>query len=298
MACEVTELKHVRSLEDVEAYDCVVVIGEGVEGASYPDFFDTFLHEVKQLKQCDASGDITIAIKGNKLVIWSPTGPLDRDYDDVRRYKDAAIKGINRALKAKKKAPVIVISNGNHNRRQDEYQDSVLVSLLGALEAVYVPIEVREALPDKNCKVSRLGFASTQLQNNEQVEKLIADVMGLEYGRIITRDIGGSDPERMAPPNVESYLRETFNGTCIKMNVIAGHTSFVKDYPLFAAVDRCADKVHRHQGRIIYLEYTGEDVTSTHMFVGKGVTYDTGGADVKAGGVMAGMHRDNAELLL
>lgn len=26
--------------------------------------------------------------------------------------------------------------------------------------------------------------------------------------------------------------------------------------------------------------------------MGKGVTYDTGGADVKAGGVMAGMHRD------
>lgn len=28
------------------------------------------------------------------------------------------------------------------------------------------------------------------------------------------------------------------------------------------------------------------------MFVGKGVTYDTGGSDVKAGGHMAGMHRD------
>ena len=28
------------------------------------------------------------------------------------------------------------------------------------------------------------------------------------------------------------------------------------------------------------------------MLVGKGVTYDTGGADIKAGGVMAGMHRD------
>lgn len=292
MACGVTELKHVGSIEDVDAYDCVVVIGEGVDDTSYPDFFHTFLHDVRQLKQCDSSGDITVTVTGNKLVVWSPTGPLDRDYDDVRRYKDAAIKGINRALKANKKAPVIVISNEDNHKRQDEYQDSVLVSLLGALEALYVPIEVREALPDKNCKASHLGFASTQLQNKEQVEKFITDVTGLEHGRIITRDIGGSDPERMAPPNVESYLRETFNGTSIKMNVIAGHTSFVKDYPLFAAVDRCADKVHRHQGRIIYLEYTGEDVTSTHMFVGKGVTYDTGGADVKAGGVMAGMHRD------
>lgn len=30
----------------------------------------------------------------------------------------------------------------------------------------------------------------------------------------------------------------------------------------------------------------------TLLLVGKGVTYDTGGADIKAGGVMAGMHRD------
>ena len=59
----------------------------------------------------------------------------------------------------------------------------------------------------------------------------------------------GSDPERMSPPNVESYLRETFNGTSIKMNVVAGHTSFTKDYPLFAAVDRCSDKVCRFHSR-------------------------------------------------
>lgn len=30
----------------------------------------------------------------------------------------------------------------------------------------------------------------------------------------------------------------------------------------------------------------------TLFLVGKGVTYDTGGADIKAGGVMAGMSRD------
>ena len=28
------------------------------------------------------------------------------------------------------------------------------------------------------------------------------------------------------------------------------------------------------------------------MMVGKGITYDTGGADIKAGGIMAGMSRD------
>lgn len=44
---------------------------------------------------------------------------------------------------------------------------------------------------------------------------------------------------------------------------------------------------------MIFLEYTGEGNTEKTLFlVGKGVTYDTGGADIKAGGVMAGMHRD------
>jgi leucyl aminopeptidase len=33
-------------------------------------------------------------------------------------------------------------------------------------------------------------------------------------------------------------------------------------------------------------------VDKTLFLIGKGITYDTGGADVKVGGIMAGMHRD------
>ena len=36
----------------------------------------------------------------------------------------------------------------------------------------------------------------------------------------------------------------------------------------------------------------GGKVEKTLMLVGKGITYDTGGADIKAGGIMAGMSRD------
>ena len=34
------------------------------------------------------------------------------------------------------------------------------------------------------------------------------------------------------------------------------------------------------------------------VFIFQGVTYDTGGADIKAGGVMAGMHRYKTNLTL
>lgn len=44
---------------------------------------------------------------------------------------------------------------------------------------------------------------------------------------------------------------------------------------------------------MIYLRYKGSGpIEKTIYLVGKGVTYDTGGCDIKAGGVMAGMHRD------
>ena len=48
------------------------------------------------------------------------------------------------------------------------------------------------------------------------------------------------------------------------------------------------------QGRVIWMEYVpeGGKVEKTLMLVGKGITYDTGGADIKAGGIMAGMSRD------
>lgn len=98
----------------------------------------------------------------------------------------------------------------------------------------------------------------------------------------------------MAAPNVVSYVRSVFpeNGP-ISMTVISGHENFERDYPLFAAVNRAANTIERHQGRIIYLDYVPpETAHKTIILVGKGVTYDTGGADIKANGVMAGMSRD------
>lgn len=51
--------------------------------------------------------------------------------------------------------------------------------------------------------------------------------------------------------------------------------------------------IKRHEGRIVFLKYEGEGpIKTTIMPVGKGITYDTGGADIKAGGIMAGMSRD------
>lgn len=57
----------------------------------------------------------------------------------------------------------------------------------------------------------------------------------------MARDIGGGDPERMAPPQVEKYVTDVFgNSSEIKMEVVKGTELLQKEYPLFAAVNRAA----------------------------------------------------------
>lgn len=51
-------------------------------------------------------------------------------------------------------------------------------------------------------------------------------------------------------------------------------------------------EIERHRGRIIFLTYESGKPEQTLFLIGKGVTYDTGGADIKSGGAMAGMSRD------
>ncbi|VDI33125.1 leucyl aminopeptidase, partial [Mytilus galloprovincialis] len=221
----------------------------------------------------------------SKRLIFSPTGPLNRDYDDVRRFADAAVKGMQRALKAGCKKPLFV-------RPVDDNFVGFAgkVATLGALHALYVPLEIREDVPEKKSKADLMGI---WCNDEVKVTKSIPVTTAIESGRVVARDIGGSDPERMAAPRVLQYVQETLKDSGIKINVISDKNEFKKSFPLLEAVNRCASHVDRHTGRLIFLEYEGEGPIDTTLFlVGKGITYDTGGADIKAGGVMAGMHRD------
>ena len=58
--------------------------------------------------------------------------------------------------------------------------------------------------------------------------------------RIAGRDIGGSDPERMAPPRVEEYVTQLFEGSSIVVEVVSDKATLENEYPLFSAVNRCA----------------------------------------------------------
>lgn len=280
LPCDILDVKSPND----DKWDGILVVTNDLGNLTGPlEFLKKPLDELK-IYDAAVGKEISVASLPGKIkrVIFSPTGPLNRDYDDVRRFSNAAEKGIGRAILAGCKSLLLVTP------KDESYFHGKLVSALGALQALYVPLEIREDSPGNAQKLEKIGLWNGH-ENGDLVKKLRA----LEAGRLVARDIGGSDPERMAPPRVADYVQQVFKDTRVSVSVVSDVGYIEKNYPCLGAVNRCAKVIPRHNARVIKLEYIGEGpITDTIFLVGKGVTYDTGGADIKAGGVMAGMHRD------
>eukprot|EP00043_Microstomoeca_roanoka_P004244 m.48499 g.48499 ORF g.48499 m.48499 type:complete len:525 (+) comp12403_c0_seq1:247-1821(+) len=283
----VPQVQITQDIGDARA-DCVILVSD-FESPSGIEALDASLNAALQLDRAAPMLNLTACEKAaGGRVVFSSTGPVNRDFDDVRRFSDAAAKGVQRAVRAGARKPLLVVHYTQTGALQNLFAHYTQVATLGALGEVYIPLEVREdtQAPEwASTTISELYVYS----NDEKLPELVS---AFEAARSVSRDLCGSDPERMAPPKFAEYVEELFRGSNIKVNIKADE-DFSAEYPLLEAVARCSRVVDRHRPRVINLEYTGEgDVEKTLFFVGKGITYDTGGADIKAGGFMAGMHRD------
>lgn len=225
------------------------------------------LSYVSEARKLDKAFDSEVSCfrHDDKFAVYSP---LDvDDYSDVREYFKAAKKGVQRAVRAGCSNPLLVLPSA------PKLKNAELNVILGAYAAVYVPIQYREDVPEKAKQIKCLNVSWTQ---KDQLNKLITKAVMLESGVFIARDIGGGDPERMTAINVAEYVQKAFTSGIIKVDVISDQDQLVKDYPLFAAVNRAARVVPRHQGRIIWMEYRPAKARKTLMLVGKGIVYDTG----------------------
>ena len=221
---------------------------------------------------------------GGRLV-HAPTGPLDRDYDDVRRFFDAAAAGITLAKDSGAINPVLVVEGVPE---ESDYEHAVEVAYLGACQSLWEPLEARESADESSIEPVQ---SITILDLKEEIDE--AYLFGLEAGRRLTRDLAGTNPERMSPPKFASYCVEALAGSSVSVEVVDEQDEIAEQYPLLAAVARASQSVPRHQPRVIKMGYEGAGpIEKTLFLVGKAVTFDTGGADIKTGGHMAGMSRD------
>ncbi|XP_053947258.1 putative aminopeptidase W07G4.4 [Anastrepha ludens] len=256
--------------------DAVCIIGSEVPSELVGEF--------EQLSKFDKEFDSAVSCFKSFIldlpIVYSPVKELT-DYHDVRTYQQAAAKALERAIKGGFESPMLVVP------ASQSFANTELCTVLGALNQLYVPIQLRE---DKSAEARRVQKLSL-LMTSSKAEDILKEALLLESGRRIARDIGVGDPERMSPPRVESYVN---NALCsMNMKPIEDENALARGFPLFYAINRAARQVPRHRGCIILLEYVPpKPARKTLMLVGKGVTYDTGGTDIQAGRVMAGKSRD------
>ncbi|RUS27501.1 hypothetical protein BC938DRAFT_483153, partial [Jimgerdemannia flammicorona] len=195
-----------------------------------------------------------------------------------------------------------------------DYARFLEVTLLGVLAASFDPIDVREHYHKTGKKYRTLECLGVivpesvgQHLGEGGIEKVLHVVKAIEEGRRIMKapqgrskfhfhlinwislsnspDIGSPDPERMSPRNCAAYIRDVAFARVqnVKVTITEDHDVIAKDLPGWL-------EMGRHHPRIVKLEYKSPDQSKVKEKYG--VTYDTGGADIKAGGVMRSMSRD------
>lgn len=230
---------------------------------------------------------------GKRLIV-SPVTSLKSDGDDVTRFADSAKSAIERAKSSGSTKPFILFQN---LPTESEYSRAVEVSLLAMYQSLYESLQSREFKAKSNsndAEISSLSFHVAKGTEDVKDYKEVAEtVFAIEQGKRLARDTGGADPERMTPNNFASYVQSIFASLApnVKVTLINDQDVLNKEYPLLSSVSRGSHE--RHSAVVVRLEYVGEgEIQETVLLAGKGVTYDTGGNNIKTGSHMSGMSRD------
>lgn len=270
-------------------YDAYVLISNTLSSQYYPHI-QKILEQHQSLDKRVGGHAVLVAadVVGGRLV-QVPVGQLDRDYDDVRRLFDAARNVAQTLLDSGVSKPLLEINLVGLNESQSaQFKNAVEASYLGLCQGLWQPLEARQALNEKEIEpIEHVGL----IDNNGSVD--VSRLNAIEAGKRLARDLCGTEPERMAPPGFADYCVAAFKSSNVKVTVVADDAHIKHEYPLLHAVARASIEVKRHRPRIIRMVYEpAGEITKTLLFAGKGITFDTGGADLKVNGHMAGMSRD------
>jgi len=131
-------------------FDAVILVAPSVRNIP----FEELKKPLEAYVDVDKSGEKGLFVVPSDLpskkIIYSCVS-MENDWDDVRSYANAAKDGIKKALASGSSKPLLVFNS-------TKFQEAGIVAVLGALDALYVPLEVREQVPDKQRKVELLGI--------------------------------------------------------------------------------------------------------------------------------------------
>ncbi|MBT1451104.1 leucyl aminopeptidase family protein [Glaciecola sp. XM2] len=272
-----------------EKFDLTIVVSTG----TFPEIFAELSDAIPSATKIDPRVGVspslvaTSSLPGGRT-LYVPIGDISRDYDDVRRFFDLGktIAALLTDIHSVK--PLLsVFVDEVPSYKNNEFNFALQNVYLGICQQLWQPLEARVALDEKVLEpvecVGMFGLDASQ----------VSIISAIEAGKRVARDLCGTEPESMAPIGFVEYCEDAFTDTNIGMHCIDDENIMLQEYPCLHAVARASLEVARHHPRILTLSYDSEDeIQQTLFLAGKGITFDTGGADLKVNGHMAGMSRD------
>lgn len=267
--------------------DLIIYVSDTLTSDLLPEL-DVQLAKQKEFDPRVGVNPTLVPLNDSKRCLHVPSPNLGNEYEDVRCFF-ALGQNIGKCIDSLESVkPLLILDIKDLPSYQAERFTHALGQVyLGICQQQWQPLEAREALGETNIEKLR----SITLFNAPV--SLSTFLSAAEQGKRVARDLCGTEPERMAPPMFAEYCEQIFKGSSVTCQVEHDLSVIKSQYPLLYSVARASLEVQRHQPRVIKLSYQGDGpITQRFYFAGKGITYDTGGADLKVGGHMAGMSRD------
>ncbi|MFD0917035.1 leucyl aminopeptidase family protein [Pseudahrensia aquimaris] len=167
----------------------------------------------------------------------------------------------------------------------------------GALARALPQGTYRFAKKPKDALAADLGWAmggydfARYRKKSAKPAKLVAtggDTAALQVqGVFMARDLINTPANDMGPSQLEKAFRKIASAHKAKVNVIKGNDLLKKNFPMVHAVGRASTDAPR----VLDMKW-GKASHAKITLVGKGVTFDTGGLNIKPGSSMALMKKD------
>ena len=159
--------------------------------------------------------------------------------------------------------------------------------------------QLRSDWPREQRLLAALGWGLAQYQFNRYKKRsppgarlkldddLAEDAPRLLAAQCLVRDLVNTPTEDMGPDQLVAALQSEADRFDAELKVISGDDLLTENFPAIHAVGRAAS----HAPRLACLEW-GDRSQPLLALVGKGVCFDTGGLNIKAGTGMALMKKD------
>ena len=139
-------------------------------------------------------------------------------------------------------------------------------------------------------KSEKSKLKTIYLTSKSNIKQTVNTAISKATATCHARNWVNTTPEDAHSETIEKAVVKMFKGTDVKVTVYG--EKFLKKQGMNAHL--AVNRASRHEAKTIKLEYTPKKHKEHHVFVGKGLTYDSGGLSIKPGNHMTTMKADKA----